>query len=323
MVVLDPRGDIDQLRETSRVAFWEAIGTEAFDLFETAPGEVGWIAARDHPPDESVFIGVQRPVAPESAHGLAQVVGLLVGELGGDHGDLHGLFLEQGDPEGLLEDIPQFVLFVGVGRRGVDGLLHSIPATQIGVDHVALDRTGPHDGDLDDEVVDLPRFQPGQHVDLGPAFYLEDADGMAPAQHVVDGRIGRLEIMHFHLEPGMLPQQVEGLADAGQHAERQHIDLHQPQGVDVVLVPFDEGAVGHGRIADGDQFVQSVLGQDEAADVLGQVTRRVEQACRHLDRPGDHRIGRVQAGLTDVAVADLRPPASPLAGGQAGGDVLG
>ena len=32
-------------------------------------------------------------------------------------------------------------------------------AAQIGVDHVALDRSGPDDGDLDDEIVGLPRLR--------------------------------------------------------------------------------------------------------------------------------------------------------------------
>ena len=34
--------------------------------------------------------------------------------------------------------------------------------------------------------------------------------------------------------------------DAGQHAQRQHIDLHDAERVDIVLVPLDEGAAVHG-----------------------------------------------------------------------------
>ena len=49
----------------------------------------------------------------------------------------------------------------------------------------------------------------------------------------------------------MLLQQREALADAGEHAEAEHIDLEQPERVEIVLVPFDEGAVLHGGVADG------------------------------------------------------------------------
>ena len=42
--------------------------------------------------------------------------------------------------------------------------------------HVALDRAGAHDGDLDDEIVEGPRLQPRQHVHLRPALDLEHAD---------------------------------------------------------------------------------------------------------------------------------------------------
>jgi hypothetical protein len=48
----------------------------------------------------------------------------------------------------------------------------------------------------------------------------------------------------------MRAQQVEAFADAGQHAERQHVDLQDAERVDIVLVPFDEGAVGHRAVAD-------------------------------------------------------------------------
>ena len=73
--------------------------------------------------------------------------------------------------------------------RGILDLLQPGAAAQIGVDHVALDRAGAHDRDLDDQVVECARLQARQHVHLRPAFDLEHADAVAPAQHVVDRRI--------------------------------------------------------------------------------------------------------------------------------------
>src|SRR5690606_6582673 len=114
---------------------------------------------------------------------------------------------------------------------------------------------GADDGDLDDQVVQATGPEPRQHVDLGPALDLEDADGLASTQHVVNGRVLAREGVQFPVLVFVGADQVERLADAGQHPQRQNIDLHRPQSVDVVLVPFDEGAVGPGGAADGDHLV--------------------------------------------------------------------
>ena len=112
------------------------------------------------------------------------------------------------------------------------------------MDHAALDRSGPHDGHLDDEVVIVLRLEPGQHRHLRPALDLEHADRIGLAQHVVDRRI-----VGPHVEPGMLVvvlvDQIEALAQGRQHAERQDVDLVDAQHVEIVLVPFDDGAVLH------------------------------------------------------------------------------
>ncbi len=49
-------------------------------------------------------------------------------------------------------------------------------------------------------------------------------------------------------------QQGEGLADAGEHAEPEHIHLEEAERVEIVLVPFDDGAVLHGGVADGNHL---------------------------------------------------------------------
>ena len=57
------------------------------------------------------------------------------------------------------------------------------------MDHVALDRAGADDRDLDDEIVEALRLQARQHRHLRAALDLEDADGVGAAEHAVDGRI--------------------------------------------------------------------------------------------------------------------------------------
>src|SRR6266481_8969063 len=52
--------------------------------------------------------------------------------------------------------------------------------------HVALDRSGAHDRDLDDEIVKFFRPEPRQHRHLGAALDLEHADRVGTRQHFVD-----------------------------------------------------------------------------------------------------------------------------------------
>ena len=143
---------------------------------------------------------------------------------------------------------------------------------KIGVHHVALDGAWPHDRHLDDEVVEFAGLQPRQHVHLRPALDLEHADRIRLAQHVVNGGIVGRHGAERKLAAVMLLDQGEALADAGEHAEAEHIDFKQPERIEVVLVPFDEGAVLHGGVADGHD--------------LGQAARASARSRRHAGRDG-------------------------------------
>ena len=95
----------------------------------------------------------------------------------------------------------------------------------------------------------------------------------------------------------MRAQQLEGLADAGEHAQRQHVDLEHAQRVEVVLVPFDDGAVGHRRVLDRHQLAQGALRDDEAADMLAEVAREADQLLGQLEGQAQGRVGGVEPGL--------------------------
>ena len=114
----------------------------------------------------------------------------------------------------------------------------------------------------------------------------------------------------------MIRDQVKTFADAGQHAQRQHIDLHHIKSVDVVLVPFDESAVIHRRVADRHIAVEPVLGQHEAADMLRQMAREFDQFCRQFDGEFDHRILGIETRLLDLHFVEAVAPASPHRIGQ-------
>jgi hypothetical protein len=90
----------------------------------------------------------------EGRHGPAQLVGLAGREPGAFDGHAHGLFLEERHAQRLAQHLLQ--LGLGIGHR----LLALAPA-QIGMDHVALDRAGPDDRHLDDQVVETAGLERG------------------------------------------------------------------------------------------------------------------------------------------------------------------
>lgn len=137
-----------------------------------------------------------------------------------------------------------------------------------------LDGSRPDNGHLHDEAVKRPRFHAWQHRHLGAAFDLEGAEGIGLADHRVGGRILLLDIRQAHGDILMIPQQLERLRHAGQHAEREHVDLHELQRLDVVLVPFHDLAVLHGRRFDRHQIVKPVLRQNETARMLSKMAGR-------------------------------------------------
>ena len=113
----------------------------------------------------------------------------------------------------------------GSGQGKVTGSLPP-PALQIGMHHVALDRAGTHDRDLDDEIVEIcaalaaaacssaPGSPPGTRRANRPGT----ACRRPPASS--RGIVASVPALAV-----MLLDQVEAFADAGQHAERQHVDL--------------------------------------------------------------------------------------------------
>jgi hypothetical protein len=69
----------------------------------------------------------------------------------------------------------------------------------------------------------------------------------------------------------MAAQQVETAANRAEHAQGEDIHLEQADRVEIVLVPLDDGALGHRGVFHRHQMVQRLLGNHETAGMLGQV----------------------------------------------------
>ena len=114
----------------------------------------------------------------------------------------------------------------------------------------------------------------------------------------------------------MLVHQIERLAHARQHAEAEHIDFQDAQRVEIVLVPFDESAVVHRRIADRHHFVEPAAGDDEAADMLREMTREAVDLLRECNDLAHAPALRVEAGAGDGILRYRATAAAPDRGRQ-------
>ena len=188
--------------------------------------------------------------------------------------------------------------------------------------HIALNGAGAHQGHFDGEVIKIARLKARQHVDLGAAFHLEHADRVALTQHVVSGHITTWNAGEIKLLAGVRFKIGKGFPDAGEHSQSQNIHLHQAQGLNVVLIPFNESALCHGRIANGHQFIQTPTRQNKAAHMLRQMARKTDNALGEFHHAGELGVSRIKPGLADLRVSDFCAPTAPLRGRNGGGYIF-
>ena len=251
------------------VAFGKAVFAKALDLVEAAGGKGGVIAALNHAAHHFLFKPANGATSSKRRHGLAQFIEFARCKLRRHHGQLHGLFLKQRHTLGAAQHLFQFVgVTKGRIRRWVMLRLQPITPAQIWMHHITLNGTGADDGDFNDEIIKAARLQARQHVHLRTGFDLKHAKRIRFAQHVVNRLVFTRHGGEVEVEAIPLLDQFKTFANAGEHAQCQHINLQHGEGINVVLVPGDEGAVVHGGIADGHGFVQALARENKAAHML-------------------------------------------------------
>jgi hypothetical protein len=205
------------------------------------------------------------------ADDLAQLVPLEGGETGQGHRHLGDLLLVDGDAVGLAEHLAEQRM------QGAPGLAaHAGDELEDeGVGRRPDDRGGDHQ--VLEEVARLrPRVvepHPFQQLPGGRALDVEAAHRLAAAQQlpglfVLQGLPGGVA----DLDPGVLLHRRKGVADDGEGAVAEDVDLHQPGGLGLVLLPLDErqpfGGDLHRHVA------ADLVGDDhQPAAVQGEVTQ--------------------------------------------------
>jgi hypothetical protein len=205
------------------------------------------------------------------AHRLAQKIRLARREVGRDDRDLHPLFLEERNAERALEHGLEHRVRIGDG-------LFAVLAAQVWMDHLALDRARANECDFHHEIVKTARLEAGQGVHLRAALHLEHADRIRSAEVVVHGLILEVELAKVDRHAARSADVLEAVLHGGEHAEPEQVDLHEPDGVEVVLLPLNDGAFVHGGGLDRDDRGERLFGEHESADVNSPVSGRLVQA---------------------------------------------
>lgn len=110
--------------------------------------------------------------------------------------------------------------------------------------------------------------------------------GRRAAQHVVDGGVGQVELGQVDVDVFVVADQVDGVVDRREHAQAEQVELDQADGGAVVLVPLQDGAVGHAGPFDGDDLADGSVGDDHAAGVDAQVSWRVLELAGQFQHQG-------------------------------------
>ena len=100
------------------------------------------------------------------------------------------------------------------------------------------------------------------------------------------------------LVAAVLADQVDRVVQGAEHAEPEQVELHQPGGGAVVLVPLQHAALVHPAPLDRADLDHRAVADHHPAGMDPEVARRVLD----LEREVDHRLGdAVQSGCPAVA----------------------
>ncbi len=158
------------------------------------------VATLAHTGNQLIFKRTQSTTPFPRCHRTPETIGLPRREACRNNGELHDLFLKYRHTECSLQHTFDILAWI------IDSFLTVTPA-QVRMHHIALDRAGPNDRDLDDEIVVAARSEARQHRHLRTRFDLEYTHRIAFADHVVNERIlGR----HRGRDEGPMPFSCSG-----------------------------------------------------------------------------------------------------------------
>src|SRR5262249_16479234 len=130
-------------------------------------------------------------------------------------------------------------------------------------------------------------------------FYLEHAKRIRAAEHAVNSGIFGGDGGKRPSLAVMLVNQIKRLTQTRQHAEPEHIDLENAERVEIVLVPLDESAIVHCRIADRHHLIEPPAPNDETPNTLREMAWTAVNLARQCQELAHAAAVRIEAGAGD------------------------
>ena len=236
-----------------------------------------------------------RLARPPPAHRPPELIGLTRREA--THLDRHfqHLVLVQHDAERVPQQVIQQRM-VGSGDV-VRVFTQQLAPPHIRVNRTADDRPRSHDGYLDRQIIQIARLRARQHLDLRPTLDLEQSDGIAVADLVVDRGVVVGNGAHVELFATTVPDKLQTFLHQRQHAQRQKIDLDEARVVTRILVPLTDVAAVHRRRLDRHQLHHRSRRDDHPADMLADVPRKSVDLLGEVHQVRPHRTFRLTLEL--------------------------
>ena len=287
-----PGRHVDDVGEAHRVALGEPESGEALQLLPDLVGGGADDPVARHPCVQVLTKPAHRLLRALVGHRLTEPISLPPVEAGADPGQLHELLLEDGDAQGLLQDL--------LGRGvGVDDRLLAVAPAQIGMDRLPLDRPGADQRDLYRQVVEGLRLHLGQGRHLGPGLDLEQPHGVGAGDRAIDGLFlwddGEVDVDAV----GVLDQ-VVGEMEGVEHPQPEQVELDDPHCRRVVLVPLEDGAALESPPLQGDHLPQGPIGDHHSPGVDPEMAgEAVQSPADVVDHLGGHPLGQ-RAVETDL-----------------------
>ncbi len=231
--------------------------------------------------------------------------------------DVEHLVLEDDHAERLAQRLLQQRMVGGRLVRRV--LAQPLPALDIWMHGLALDRPRTHERDLHRQVVEVLRLRAQDRLHLRAALDLEAAHRVGVLDLGVHVLVFERDAREVDLLAARARDQVDALLDGGEHPEPEQVDL-QKAGVRArVLVPLAHLPAGHRRRLHGDDLDERSCRDHHSARMLRDVPRQAGDLRAQLGEcpPARRlhllrRVGKHQHFLADArgvpAVGELREP---------------
>src|SRR3990170_1353172 len=173
-------------------------------------------------------------------------------------------------------------------------------ARDVGVDGAALDWTGTDQRHLDDQVLDACHLDAEQHLNLGPALNLDDAQDVGALDHRVDLWVSEVDLLRPDDAPMTLLYVTQAAVQLVEARVAQQVELDEAGVRDRVLVPLTDVAAGHRRRFDRHLLIDAGAGDDDAAGVLAQVPRQAAYLFDQIEKVTPDRKAQTLGELRHI-----------------------